>query len=238
MQRFYLENLNTTIFNITLENKELIHQLSRVLRSKIWDKIILFDWEDDFDYIFEIKDILKTKINLEQVDRIQKKSEIDFELNLFQAIPNKMDKIESIIKNGTQTWISNFLFFRADRSQKLVVSDKKIERLKKIIIEAVEQSWRNKIPWLIIWEKPNFINLEWQNIFLHTKNNDSKYLKDIEINSWEKINLFVWPEWGFSDDEIWKFWRNDFISLYLWERILRTELAWISVGFCLVQKYI
>ncbi len=236
MQRFYLEDLNTTNFNFILEDKDLIHQISRVLRTKIGDKIILFDGKDLWDYVFEIKEITKTKIFLQQVDRIKKNSEIDFELNLFQSIPNKMDKIESIIKNWTQIWITNFLFFRANRSQKLVISEKRIERLNKIIKEAVEQCGRNIIPNLIIWEKPNFINLEWESYFLHTKNNESKNLKDIKVNSWNIINLFIWPEGWFDDDEIWKFWRNNFKSLYLWERILRTELAWISSAFYLIQN--
>jgi RsmE family RNA methyltransferase len=42
------------------------------------------------------------------------------------------------------------LFFKSERSQKLNVTDKKIERLNKIILEAVEQSERNIIPTLII----------------------------------------------------------------------------------------
>jgi RsmE family RNA methyltransferase len=42
------------------------------------------------------------------------------------------------------------LFFRANRSQKLVISDKKVERLNKIIKEAAEQCGRNIIPGLII----------------------------------------------------------------------------------------
>jgi 16S rRNA U1498 N3-methylase RsmE len=36
--------------------------------------------------------------------------------------------------------MKKFVFYRSQRSQKLVISDKKEERLKKIIIEAVEQS--------------------------------------------------------------------------------------------------
>jgi len=248
MQRFYLEDLETSNYSFVLKDSDLIHQIWRVLRSKPGDKIILFDWKDLWDYVFEIKDIKKTEIFLEQVDRIEKKSEIDFELNLFQAIPNKMDKIEDIIKNWTQIWITNFLFFRANRSQKLIISDKKIERLNKIIKEAAEQCGRNIIPWLIIWEKPNFINLSWDNYFLHTKSplsnsllkereyEEVKILKNIKIDSWKIINLFIGPEWWFDDDEVWRFWKNDFKSLYLWERILRTELAWISSAFYLIQN--
>jgi len=236
MQRFYLEDLDTTNFNFILKNKDLIHQLSKVLRSKPWDEIILFDGKDYFDYIFKIKDISKTEISLEQIWRIEKKNKINFELNLFQAIPNKIDKIESIIKNGTQIWISNFLFFKAERSQKLVISEKKQDRLKKIIVEAVEQCGRNDIPWSIIWEKINFLNLDGKNLFLHTKDNESKKLKELSIKENDIINLFIWPEGGFSDDEVWRFERNDFTKIFLWDNILRTELAWISSGFYLIQN--
>jgi len=36
--------------------------------------------------------------------------------------------------------MKKFIFYRSERSQKLIISDKKEERLKKIITEAVEQS--------------------------------------------------------------------------------------------------
>jgi RsmE family RNA methyltransferase len=44
------------------------------------------------------------------------------------------------------------MFFRSKRSQKLNLSENKIERLKKIIIEASEQSNRNIVPELIIFD--------------------------------------------------------------------------------------
>ncbi len=235
MQRFYLDELNTINYKFRLKNKEIINQLLKVLRHKIWDKLILFDWKDLYDYIFEIKEISKKEIILDQISRVHKKTEIDFELNLFQAIPNKIDKIEFIIKNGTQIWISNFLFFRSSRSQKLRITQKKIERLNKIILESVEQSNRNIVPKLIIWDKINFANLKWENIFLHTQKKDSKTLKQIEIGDDKIVNIFVWPEGGFCDNEIDDFSKNSFSHIYLWERILRTELAWINSCFYIIQ---
>jgi 16S rRNA (uracil1498-N3)-methyltransferase len=153
-------------------------------------------------------------------------------------LPNKLDKIETTIKNWTQIWITNFLFFKSERSQKLRISDKKIERLNKIILEAVEQSERNIIPTLVIWEKINFENLEWKNIFLHTKWESSKLLKEMNVKNKEIVNLFIWPEWGFSNNEIKGFEKNDFTRIYLGDRILRTELAWISSAFSLIQNSI
>jgi RsmE family RNA methyltransferase len=236
MQRIYIENLETVNFNFVLKDKNIIHQLSRVLRSKPWDEIIFFDGKDYFDYIFKIKEISKTEIFFEQIWRIEKNNKLDFELNLFQAIPNKMDKIESIIKNWTQIWVSNFLFFKATHSQKLIVSDKKEDRLRKIIIESVELCGRNDIPWLIIGEKINFLNLSWKNIFLHTKDDKSKKLKDLKVNGDKIINLFIWPEGWFSNDEIWRFEKNNFEKVFLWDNILRTELAWIASSFYLIQN--
>lgn len=238
MQRFFLEDLNTSNFNFKLKDKEIINQISKVLRSKIWDNIIFFDGIDLYDYIFEIKEITSKEISLEQVGRVNKESEISFEINLFQALPNKIDKIESIIKNWTQIWITNFLFFKSERSQKLNLTDKKIKRLNKIILESAEQSGRNIIPKLVIWEKINFENLKWLNIFFHTKWDNSKLLKEIDIKDKKIINLFIWPEWWFSDKEIEVFEKNKFEKAFLGNRILRTELAWISLSFYFIQNNI
>ncbi len=236
MHRIFIENLETTNFNFTLTNKDLIKQFLKVLRSEVWNKFIFFNGEDFIDYIFEIKKIYKKEIEFEQVGRIEKNNQNKLEINLFQALPNKIDKIESIIKNWTQIWISNFLFFKAERSQKLNISDKKIERFKKIILEATELCGRNIIPNIIFWNKIDFNNLEWKNIFMHTKNKNSKLLKDIKIENNENINLFIWPEWGFNEDEIWKFERNNCEIGFLWDNVLRTELAWISCVFYLIQN--
>jgi len=249
MQRFYLENLETTKFDFVLDDKDLVKQITKVLRWEIWDKFIFFNGEDFIDYIFEVKKIEKKEISFEQVGRIEKNKQIKLELNLFQAIPNKLDKIELIIKNWTQIWITNFLFFKSERSQKLNITDKKIERLKKIILESSELCGRNIVPNLIFWNKIDFNNLEWKNIFLHTKSphsvspkgreekqNKTELLKDLRIEKNENINLFVWPEWGFSDDEVWKFEREKCERVFLWDNILRTELAWISASFYLIQN--
>jgi len=60
--------------------------------------VIFFDGNDNYDYIFKVKNILDKSIEFEQIDRKENNSEIDFELNLYQAIPNKLEKIEYIIQ--------------------------------------------------------------------------------------------------------------------------------------------
>ena len=236
MQRFFIKDLNTSNYTLVIRDKEIIKQILKVLRMTIWDKVIFFDWKDLYDYIFEIKEISKIDITLEQISRKEKNTEIYFELNLFQALPNKLDKIEFIIKNGTQIWISNFLFFKAQRSQRINISYNKQERFKKIIIESCEQCGRNTIPNLVIWEKINFSNLEWTNVFFHTDEKNSKNIDFICSDKNKTVNLFTWPEWWFSDEEIDSFTKNWFEKVFLWKNILRTELSPLLSSFYLINK--
>lgn len=232
MQRFYKKNLEKKFF---IEEKDFVNQILKVLRSKIWDKFIFFDWETQKDFIYEFKEIWKNKIFFEKLEEMDKNSEINFELNLFSALPNKIEKIEFIVQKATEIWVLNFYFWKAKRSQKIFLNENKIERIKKIILEAVEQSWRNKIPNFQILEKVDFETLTWKNIFFHTKNKNSKNLKDLEFS--EKINIFTWPEWGFDGEELEIFEKNNFERFYLWDRILRTETSAISTVFFIIQKF-
>lgn len=232
MQRFYKKNLWQSFF---IEEKDFLNQILKVLRSQIWDKFIFFDWEIQKDFVYELKEITKNKIFFEKVEEIEKNSEINFELNLFSAFPNKIEKMEFIVQKATEIWVSNFYFWKAKRSQKIFLNENKIQRIKKIITEAVEQSGRNKIPDFQILEKIDFENLTWKNIFFHTKNKNSKNLKDLDF--FEKINIFTWPEWGFDDEEIKNFEKNNFDRFYLWDRILRTETSAISTAFFIIQKF-
>jgi len=237
MQRFYISELNTTDFTFILNDIQIIHQLTKVLRIKVLEKVMFFDWNDNYDYIFQVKKIDKKDIILEQVWRVENNSEISFELNLYQAIPNKLEKIEYIIQKWVEIWIKNFVFFRSERSQKLLMSDNKMERLQKIAIEAVEQSWRLQVPEIVFLDKYDFSPLiKNQNIFFHTISENSKLIQKMKIDYDNTINLFVWPEWGFSDDEIKKFKNMFFEQVHLWDRILRTETTWMVTSFYIIQN--
>ena len=92
--------------------------------------------------------------------------------------------------------ISAFYFYRSERSQKMNISEKKQERLQKILEEAVEQSGRNIVPTLEInVGSADLQTLQGMSIFLHTKNSNSLLLKDyISLNvniKRGKINIFI-----------------------------------------------
>lgn len=232
MQRFYKPNLEKKFF---IDDREFKNQVLKVLRWKINDDFIFFDWKNDKDFVYKLYDIQKDKLFFEKISEIEKKSEINFELNLFASLPNKIEKIEFIAQKATEIWVTNIYFWKSERSQKIFLNENKIERIKKIILEAVEQSGRNKIPEFKIFEKIDLEKIEWKNIFLHTKNENSKNLKDINFSG--KINIFTWPEWWFSDQEVKFFEEKNWERIYLWDRILRTETAGISTSFFIIQNF-
>ena len=236
MQRIYLSDFDVQSDNIQIKDSEIIHQLTKVLRSRIWDKISIFNGQDSHDFIFEITELAKREIGLTRVSLSENNSEISFQLALYNGMPNKLEKIEYILQKWTEIGFTKFCFFRTERSQKLSLSPNKIQRLEKIIIEAAEQSGRAKIPELIFEENFDIQNLpKWENVFFHTKNDQSVEINKINPKTDAQINLFVWPEWGWSDNEV-EILEQQTHRVHLGNRILRTETTWIVTGFFLIQK--
>lgn len=136
MQRFYV-NFPLTI-DMILTDVGIIHQLSRVMRSKEGDEIILFDG-DGSENLYQITKIEKKSITLRGLGRTFPATEVKKNISLYQALPNKLEKIEFIIQKGVEVGIRRFVFFRSEYSQKLILSDVKKQRLHTIAQEALEQ---------------------------------------------------------------------------------------------------
>lgn len=237
MQRFYFEKLEKEDESIAIKNPELLNQLNKVLRVKFWNKLAFFNWVDDRDFIFEVKEVEKREVYLEKIWEEEIDSEIDFDLNIFQALPNKLDKIEYILQKWVEVWVTGFYFFRSERSQKLILSPNKIERLNKIIVEAVEQSWRSRVPELIIEDNISLEDFkDNENIIFHTDVEKSLKLNDLKLNYTKWVNLFVWPEWGFSEEEIKIFEELWHKKVHLWNRILRCETTGVVASFFIINS--
>lgn len=237
MQRFFLESNSLGNIEVILQDEEIIYQLVKVLRVKLWDEVIFFDGSNPIDFKYKITSIDKKNIIFSFIEKIIKIQE-NYKLVLFQALPNKIDKIEEIIQKGTEVWYSEFNFFRAERSQDLRLSPNKIQRFEKIIKEAVEQSNRNIIPTLNFLEKLDITSISWEKLFFHTDTNNSNKISvvDFDFNFGKNINIFVWPEWWFSPRENEIFEKNTFKKVYLWNNILRTENTPIVVWFYILHK--
>jgi RsmE family RNA methyltransferase len=95
MQRFYV----TFPLKIDLEitDADIHHQLTRVMRVSMGESIVLFDG-DGSETEYEIIHITKKSLSLRGKGRRFPKTENTKQVTLYQALPNKMEKIEYILE--------------------------------------------------------------------------------------------------------------------------------------------
>ena len=122
---------------IKITNQEILSQIRKVLRMKIWDTFFVQNW--NIRYELQISDWDDENIFWNISNSLKHKEKID-ESWIAIAMPNKRDKIELIVQKLSEIWIKYIYFRPSERSIIRERNDKKLERLNKIAKEAIEQS--------------------------------------------------------------------------------------------------
>ena len=229
MQRFYITSPLTIDFVLT--DEAIIHQLTRVLRVSLWEEIVLFDG-DGSEYGYRIEAITKKSLSLRGIWRHFPHTETKKAITLYQALPNKLEKIEYIFQKGVEVGIRRFIFFRSDFSQKLILSESKKSRLISIAREALEQCGGLIMPEIVFDGNMPVPQSDERNITLDTT---GIVLKMQEMPQNDAVSLWVGPEGGWSPKEREKMKENGFIFARFGERVLRTETAGVVVAFALLH---
>jgi 16S rRNA (uracil1498-N3)-methyltransferase len=228
MQRFFVTF--PLSIDVSLTDPMIYSQMVRVLRVKIWEHVILFDG-DGTETEYEIQGIEKKSIHLRWIGRREPHTEQKKSITLYQGMPNKYEKIEYILQKWVEVGIQKFVFFRSDRSQKLLLSSSKIERFKTIAREALEQCGGCVMPEIEFLDRMPICQTPDQNIVLDTTGKLWTIHEFIEL---QNIQLWVGPEWWWSESEREVMLRYGFIFARFWERILRTETAGVVTSFALL----
>lgn len=188
MQRFFFSHLPLGK-DITISEASFVHQLSRVLRSVVGETVILFNG-DGREYIYAITDIGKKEIRLSFERDFENTADLETVVRLYQAMPNKYEKIEYILQKGTEVGVREFVFFRSERSQKLIMSERKMERFREIVREATEQCGGNRVPSVVFFEEKILVPENGKSFVLHTEGKGSRNISDIS-EKMTSINIFV-----------------------------------------------
>ncbi len=96
MQRiYYPETLGITLsFS---KDYPIYHQFTRVLRISKGERIIFFNG-DRKDIVYEVIDITRSSMELLQKNIIEKPLDRASRVTLYQALPNKIEKLEYILQ--------------------------------------------------------------------------------------------------------------------------------------------
>lgn len=179
------------------------------------------------EWMVEILGIDKRKVLGNIIEPIQRNTESQLDIHLYQAIPKKTALFEMVVQKATEIGVSHIYPLITDRTEKNRLS--KFERLVTIAIEAVEQSNRTKIP--EIHHPVNFSEaVKKKNSYVAYEYEDSKNLTDFlpDIKKDKEAHIFIGPEGGFDQKEIDHALKNKARLFSFGPRILRTETASIA----------
>lgn len=227
MQKYFisLEELESNCLS-----KEIAYQIKNVLRGKVHDQFLI--GVNHSTYLAEITEIGNKDIKFGVVEEVTGNFELPVFVSLFQGYP-KADKLESIIKYGTQLGISEIhptlmtrSIFKLDSNKK----DSKLERFNKIAKEAAEQSFRNIVPTVKDIQKLKDMDFSSYTIKLVCYEESAKeremstFKKAIQsATPKDRIAVVVGPEGGITPEEVSYLASKGFIKVGLGPRILRTE---------------
>lgn len=234
MRRFYAPRKDFKNNTILLNAEETRH-LRNVLRLSEGDEISVFDGEGN-EFLCEIKNIDKKQTSLQIVKEISTNSnESNLDLTLAVVIL-KGDKFDLVIQKSVELGVIKFVPIITKRCDvKLRNEEKKLERWRKIIIEASKQTGRAKLMEITEpFEFEDFVEDANGTKILFSER-DGKSFSEIKSN--KKMTAVIGSEGGWEDSEIELAKKNGFQIITFGGRILRAETAVISIATILQHRF-
>jgi 16S rRNA (uracil1498-N3)-methyltransferase len=204
------------------------------------DHVILLDGLGQ-EYLVTLTAFGKDEVTAQVIEKQQGRGEPSHKITLYISLLNKADKFEWALQKCTELGASAFVPVRAARSISDAPGPAKLERWKRIIQEAAEQSGRSLLPVLeTALDLPQAISRERAN--LHAATNDEHIavmpslgavhsLRTQLANAKSKaesVSIFTGPEGGFTEDEVRTAHDAGIIPVTLGPRTLRAETAPIA----------
>jgi len=228
MQRYFINEKKQEM--MYLDSSDIYHS-KKVMRNNVGDKVVGIDHMGN-NYIGEFVNIDSGEIKI--LERIPNATELDVSVTLIYALP-KGDKFEMVLQKSTELGVNRIVPLQTNRC--VVKSNrekfaKKMVRYQKIVKEASEQSYRNRIPII-----ENVISMQDIQAFTSTYNivayeedakvGEQKQLTQAltQLQPGDSITIIVGCEGGFDKKEIETMRMLGVQSCSLGKRILRSETA-------------
>ncbi len=228
LHRFYIKEDLAKGKDVRVEDEGLLHQWIKVFRLTPSDRVIAFNGNgSEFEGYFKILTKKEAVIFFDKETKI--KNSLKTELHIFQAIIKK-DNFELIVEKCTELGAVAFHPILSERSEK---KDLNIERIKKISIEASEQSGKGSVPEIF---EPTDLKVAIENF-------DGKlFALDFDTTNFSeekfvgKVGILIGPEGGWTENERDMFEDKKIKSISLGEQILRAETATIASASLILLK--
>ena len=229
MQKYFIKKED--LDNLVITGDDAFH-IKNVMRCRVGDQFLVSDQTQTL--LVKIKEFSSLGVSFEIVKEEIGNKELPVFVSIFQGYP-KGDKIEEIIKHGTELGAYQFIptimkrsVFKLDPKKK----DSKLVRFNKIAKEAAEQSYRDIIP--TVNDIKNLKEIDFSSYDLKivcyeetAKENEYQAFKTAikSLKGNDNIAVLIGPEGGIDSSEIEYLLNKGFILCALGPRILRTETA-------------
>jgi 16S rRNA (uracil1498-N3)-methyltransferase len=232
--------------------KEIGHQISRVLRLKIGEQVVVLD-NLGSEYEVELTEVMGSRV----LGRILKQQAAPPEplirLYLYLSLSQR-EKFEWMLQKCTEIGAAGFIPVVSSRSLVQESEDKngrRKERWERILREAAEQSGRGRIPLLLPTQ--NFPTSVVKAVQNHTRvlipspplreqesglSGLRQVLAGLERGGPElEIGVFIGPEGGFSEEELNLAYKAGCQPVDLGPRVLRMETAAMVVTALILHEF-
>ena len=205
-----------------LPEEEAAHAI-RVLRLQTGDEVMLTDGQGNF-YRAEISTATNKRCLVRVLETIAQEPLWSGYLHIAMAPTKNMDRTEWFAEKATEIGFDEVTFLNCRFSERRVI---KTERISKILISAIKQSLKARLPKLNeMTDFDRFIAqpFDGQKFIAHCYEGEKPLLKDI-IRKGENALVMIGPEGDFSEEEVEKAIGQGFQPISLGHSRLRTETA-------------
>lgn len=219
MHVFYTPDIQT---HPELPEEEAQHCI-RVLRLNSGDEITLTDGKGNF-YRAEITAATNKRCLVKVIETIPQAPLWQGHLHIAMAPTKNMDRNEWFAEKATEVGIDELTFLNCRFSERKVI---KTERIEKILISAIKQSLKARLPKLngmVDFDKFIAQDFSGQKFIAHCYEGEKPLLKQILIPG-EDALVLIGPEGDFSEEEVKRAIEKGFQPISLGKSRLRTETA-------------
>lgn len=219
MHVFYTPDIQT---RAELPEEEAAHAV-RVLRLEAGDEVTLTDGKGCF-YRAEISAASNKRCLVNVLETLPQEPLWQGHFHLAMAPTKNMDRTEWLAEKATEIGFDELTFLNCRFSERKVI---KTERIQKILVSAIKQSLKARLPKLNEMTDFNrFIRQPFsgQKFIAHCYEGEKPLLKDI-VRRGEDALVLIGPEGDFSEEEVKLAVEQGFQPISLGRSRLRTETA-------------
>ncbi len=242
--RFFIapNQINWQEKKATISDSDHTYKISRVLRLRENDQIILLDG-NGLSYNAQISSFFSRAVQCRLLSRRSVNTEPDLKITIAQSLL-KGPKFDYALQKSIEVGVSEYIpittsrtVVRFEENGSPLELEKRIQRYQKIARDAAEQSERGVVP--IVKDVLSLEELCRQNLtkydlkLICLERSQTNGIKEV-LNSLQekvqKILILIGPEGGFTDEEAKLALSSGFTSVSLGKRIYRAETVGVVIS--------